>query len=356
VIVFLAGSFILKSISVIAFEAQNNENKPRCLVNDRGLNCQKNIAGDPLIIKENAGLIFYLPPQEKLNFAADKYHFLALRLKTTADFSQLSVNFLNPQGGAKPLNNFIFNKKNNQFTDYYFNLSNFDAWYGMVDRLYLKFNPSQIEVDSFSLLSGTPGLVLKTLWQEYFSLPAEGLSWINMLPPIFVYATPLSYYILIFTAIILIVLYLFNCRDSALRAHWQKIFLIVVLVAWFCSGIYFLRAWFLEFKDDYNLSSKSNDQKRAILINSFLQDNSGTDLNSYLRAVKEKIPLGSKIFLPPSTDYRRIVLIYDLIDQYQVVGDINLAKYVLSYFALEANYDGFEKIVVAPNQLIYYRK
>jgi hypothetical protein len=353
--------FISENRQGTTSDIHSDDNQFYCQKTRQGLGCQK----DPflvlansrqLIIKEKDGFKFYLVPQDKLNFSTNQYRFLTLRLKTKTDSTHLQVVFLSRDGGATPLADFVFSRKNNNPTNYYFNLSSFDAWYGIADRFYLKFDPQDLEIKSFALSPATPILMIKSLWQEYFSLSAEGLSWINILPAIIFNATPFLYYIFALTIIILFVLKAFSFGDRTLRVHWRKIFLIIVLLAWFCSEIYFLWAGFLQFKDDAALFSLSNNQKRAILVNRFLQDNSGDDLNNYLNIVKEKVPVGSKIFLPPTTDYRRVILVYDLVDRYQVVGDLNQAQYILSYNVPDADYYGFNKIVIAPNQLIYQKK
>jgi len=325
----------------------------------RIFSCQKSVltaTSQPLSIKEKDGSTFYITPQIQLGLDGAEYRFLTLRAKAKTDFPRFKINFSDRAAGILTLNNFAF-KNNNQFTDYYFNLSLFDQWGGTIDRLYLQFVPQDLEIDSFRLSIATPTLVIKSLWQEFWTERPEFVPGINGLNTPLLSGVPFIKYIFALTLIVVVILAIFKYRDQGLAKRWPQILLIIFLVSWLSVAIRTLYSSYLSYLNDRSLRFMAPSIRAEKAVGDLIgSPEQAKNLYSFLAIVKNNVPLGATIFIPPSDSYTYVRLIYDLADQYQVVGDINKASYLLLFEqSLPASTQDFKLKFSAPNQLIYQR-
>jgi len=341
--------------------------------------CQKNVfvatgpprldrpveAGQPLTIKDRDGFTFYITPQADLGLEATQYKFLTLRLKAKTDFPRFQINFADRGVGILTLNDFIF-KNNNRFTpldianssfqtrnkenvsaklnknsapnsgnltgftDYYFNLSLFDQWGGTVDRLYLQFVPQDIEIESFALSPTTPALMIKSLWQEFLTDQPERLSWINGLSVPSLSGVPFIKYLLAIVLIVVAVLAIFKYRDKALAQKWPKILLTIFLVGWLIAAARTLYSSYSTYLNDRPLWRIEPGVKSEKIVGALVNSPEGAkNLYSFLALIKANIPAGAAIFMPPDSSYVYVLMVYNLVDQYQIVADINQADYLV---------------------------
>jgi len=333
---------------------------PFCLNQvNQGLICRPDVSpnvGRPMNIKEKEGFTFYITPGQ-LGLSAEQYRFLVLRLKVKTDFPRWQINFASRQAGVLSLQGFIF-KNNRRFTDYYFDLSYFNDWSGTIDRLYFQFNPQQIELNSLALLRPTSGLIIKSLWQEFWSQPAENLSWINGLPVIFLNGIPIIRYIFILALIVVMVLAVAKQRDPTISKNWSRTVLIILLAGWFLLEGRVLYANWWQLKNDWELKNTPSAQRQEELVGQLLQNPVAVkDLYHYINFVEQNLPLGAKIFIPNDSSYLSVLLVYNFIDHYSVVKDINQADYVLLYHQSlpDAAKNWPIKFVAGTNQLIFQR-
>ena len=366
--------------------------------------CQENIfaaTGQPLTIRDRDGLTFYITPQADLGLEAAKYKFLTLRLKAKTDFPRFQINFADRELGILTLNDFIF-KNNNRFTpldiasssfqtrnkenvsaklnknsapnsgdltgftDYYFNLSLFDQWGGTVDRLYLQFVSQDLEIASFALSPTTPALMIKSLWQEFLTDQPERPSWINGLSAPSLSGVPFIKYLLAIVLIVVAVLAIFKYRDKALAEKWPKILLIIFLAGWLIAAARTLYSSCLTYLNDRPLWRMAPSAKSEQVVGA-LAGNPGAakNLYSFLASIKANIPARAAIFMPPDSSYVYVLMVYNLVDQYQVVADINQADYLVLFeqsSPASASLGGPDvardfklKFTFGPNQLIYQR-
>ncbi|GEM_PF-1773738 len=366
--------FLLLSLTTAFRAALASSPNIKCLISkDNFFTCQNNLTDDeaqPLTIKDRDGSTFYITPQAELGLEAAKYKFLTLRLKAKTDFPRFQINFADRGVGILTLNDFIF-KNNNRFTDYYFNLSLFDRWGGTVDRLYLQFVPQDIEIESFALSPTTPALMIKSLWQEFLTDQPltdqpKRLSWINGLSAPSLSGVPFIKYLLAIVLIVVVVLAIFKYRDKALAKKWPKILLIIFLVGWLIAAARTLYSSYSTYLNDRPLwrmapSAKSEQVLGALAGN----PEAAKNLYSFLASIKANIPAGAAIFMPSDSSYAYVLMVYNLVDQYQVVADINQADYLVLFEQLPSASPSLGgpvsppdfklKFTFGPNQLIYQR-
>jgi hypothetical protein len=328
--------------------------------NHRVFNCQKSVftaTAQPLNIREKDGSTIYITPQAQLGLDGNQYKILTLRAKAKTNSPRFKINFSDRQIGILSISNFIF-RNNNQFIDYYFNLSLSDQWGGTIDRLYLQFVPQDLEIESFVVSPATPILVTKSLWQEFWAQRSEHLAGINGLNSPLLNGIPFIKYFFVVILIAVIVLAAVKYRDRGLAKNWSKVLLIIFLISWLMVAIRTSYGNYSIYFNNYlSRSGQPNGNSEKIIGDLVGSPELAKNLYSFLGNIRNSIPSGTTIFIPPDSGYTYILMVYNLVDRYQIVADINQADYLISFDQLlPASAQDFKlKFSFTPNQLIYQR-